>query len=105
MNLKCLAVAFATTVVGGICNAQTTQSVLEDFKPSVLNQPGQEYPEVNSQGYVRFRIKAPKADSVKVSLGLGGRGGTRLKKSDDGYWTGRESDCVGVRDNPSAVQM
>lgn len=35
---------------------------------------------VNSQGYARFKILAPAADSVKVSLGLGGRGGTRLKK-------------------------
>ena len=88
MNLKCLAVALATTLVGSICYAQTPAAILEDFKPSVLNQPGQEYPEVNSQGYVRFRVKAPKADSVKVSLGLGGRGGTKLKKGDDGFWTG-----------------
>lgn len=62
--------------------------IKEDFKPSTLNQPGQEYPMVNSQGYVRFRIIAPSADSVKVSLGLGGRGGTRLSKSADGSWMG-----------------
>ncbi len=59
-----------------------------DFKPSTLNQPGQEYPQVNSQGYVRFRIVAPYADSVKVSLGLGGRGGTKLTKETDSVWTG-----------------
>jgi enterochelin esterase-like enzyme len=64
------------------------QQVKEDFKPSTLNQPGQEYPQVNSQGYARFRIIAPSADSVKVSLGLGGRGGTRLSKSADGSWMG-----------------
>jgi enterochelin esterase-like enzyme len=63
-------------------------AIAEDFKPSSLNQPGQEYPQVNSQGYARFRINAPKADSVKVSLGLGGRGGTRLTKGADGFWTG-----------------
>jgi enterochelin esterase-like enzyme len=63
-------------------------TILEDFKPSTLNQPGQEYPQVNSQGYVRFRIVAPAADSVKVSLGLGGRGGTRLTKDAEGVWTG-----------------
>jgi len=89
MNLKCLVVVLAATLVSGISQAQTTQSaVLEDFKPSSLNQPGQEYPQVNSQGYARFKIKAPKADSVKVSLGLGGRGGTKLKKGDDGFFTG-----------------
>lgn len=60
----------------------------EDFKPSTLNQPGQQYPQVNSERYVRFRIQAPNAQSVRMSLGLGGRGGTALAKSDDGFWTG-----------------
>ena len=62
--------------------------VIEDFKPSELNQPGQEYPMVNSQGYARFRVDAPQARSVIVSLGLGGRGGTVLHKDKDGVWTG-----------------
>jgi enterochelin esterase-like enzyme len=60
----------------------------EDFRPSSLNQPGQQYPQVNSQGYARFRIVAPEATAVKVSLGLGGRGGTTLVKGADGAWTG-----------------
>lgn len=89
MKLKHLAITLTAALASCLVNAQTTQpAVVDDFKPSVLNQPGQEYPQVNSQGYVRFRVKAPKADSVKVSLGLGGRGGTKLKKSEDGYWTG-----------------
>jgi enterochelin esterase-like enzyme len=68
--------------------SQTNVTVVEDFKPSSLNQPGQEYPQVNSQRYVRFHIVAPNAQSVKVSLGLGGRGGTTLTKGDDNVWTG-----------------
>lgn len=60
----------------------------EDFKPNELNQPGQEYPQVNSEGYARFRIVAPDAKSVIVSLGLGGRGGTVLRKGKDGVWMG-----------------
>ena len=68
--------------------AQTNQTVLDDFKPSSLNQPGQQYPQVNSQNYARFRIAAPNAQSVSVSLGLGGRGGTQLTKADDGAWVG-----------------
>ena len=60
----------------------------EDFVSNPLNQPGQEYPMVNSEGYARFRIEAPDAKSVIVSLGLGGRGGTVLKKDKDGVWTG-----------------
>ena len=89
MKSKCLAIVLAATLASGICYAQTNQTeVKDDFKPSALNQPGQEYPQVNSQGYARFRIKAPQADSIKVSLGLGGRGGTRLTKGADGYFTG-----------------
>ena len=62
--------------------------IKDDFKPNFWNQPGQQYPQVNSQGYVRFRIEAPDAKSVIVSLGLGGRGGTVLRKGKDGVWTG-----------------
>ena len=60
----------------------------EDFVPNPMNQPGQEWPKVNSEGYARFRIEAPEAKSVIVSLGLGGRGGTVLRKDKDGVWTG-----------------
>lgn len=63
-------------------------AIVEDFKPSSLNQPGQQFPQVNSQGYARFRVTAPDAQAVKVSLGLGGRGGTVLTKGADGAWTG-----------------
>ncbi|WP_343613926.1 hypothetical protein [Flavobacterium sp.] len=77
-------------ILSGIIGfAQNTTSITEDFKPSVLNQPRQEYPKVNSQGYARFQIAAPEAKSVVVSLGLGGaKGGTVLTKDQDGYWKG-----------------
>ena len=73
--------------LGNWCFAQD-KAIIEDFKPSTLNQPGSDYPQVNSQGYARFKVFAPKADSVKVSLGLGGRGGTKLSKSNGGFWLG-----------------
>jgi len=63
--------------------------VKEDFVPSTKNQPGQDYPMVNSQGYVRFRIDLPEAKDVTVSLGLGGSGGTKLKKTYDGSFVGQ----------------
>jgi enterochelin esterase-like enzyme len=74
----------------GVGFAQNNQpSIIEDFKPSTVNQPGQEYPKVNSQGYARFQIFAPEAKSVVVSLGLGGaKGGTSLVKDQDGFWRG-----------------
>lgn len=87
--MKSLMIAVAITLTGIASFAQNTQPVIvEDFKPSTLNQPGQLYPQVNSQGYARFKIIAPAADSVKVSLGLGGRRGTRLKQQADSTWMG-----------------
>ena len=65
------------------------EGVKDDFKPSSKNQPGQDYPQVNSQGYVRFRVQAPDAKAVTVSLGLGGSGGTKLRRFFDGSWIGQ----------------
>lgn len=80
--------AVLALLMSGICFAQTNEKVLEDFKPSTLNQPGKKYPQVNSQGYARFRVEAPDAKAVNVSLGLGGQGGTNLVKGADGVWMG-----------------
>jgi enterochelin esterase-like enzyme len=85
MKLQSLAIVLAATFVGSFAQAQ---AIKEDFKPSSANQPHHDYPMVNSQGYARFRVQAPKADSVTVSLGLGGQGGTKLTKGADGYFTG-----------------
>ena len=80
----------AALLTAGFCSAQ---EIKEDFKPSTKNQPQQEYPQVNSQGYARFRIVAPNAQSVSVGLGLGGdgRAGTTLTKDANGVWTGTTS--------------
>ena len=81
---SCLAVALTL----GCTYAMAQEAIKEDFKPSSLNQPRIEYPMVNSQGYARFRVEAPDAKSVVVSLGLGGSGGTVLQKAEDGSWMG-----------------
>jgi predicted alpha/beta superfamily hydrolase len=89
MNLKFSTIVLTAALLGGVLTARTQTVPMEDFKPSSLNQPGQEYPQVNSQGYVRFRILAPDAQKVVVSLGLGGtRGGTPLTKATDSLWMG-----------------
>ncbi len=90
MKYRLIFILSATLITGGLCTGQSDKpEIREDFIPSTLNQPGQEYPQVNSQGYARFRIVAPEAQSVVVSLGPGGtRGGTPLTKADDGSWTG-----------------
>jgi enterochelin esterase-like enzyme len=79
-----LFILLTAILVSGISVAQTDQSAIkDDWKPSSLNQLGQQYPQVNSQGYARFRINAPGAQSVTVGLGR-----TQLTKGDDGSWTG-----------------
>jgi enterochelin esterase-like enzyme len=92
MNLKSYAILLAATMAGGIANAQTAD-IKEDFKPSTFNQSFQDYPMVNSQGRVRFRVHLPQAQSVSVGLGLGGDNtkGTKLVKDADGYFTGTSS--------------
>jgi enterochelin esterase-like enzyme len=85
MNLKQTFIIFAAIVPAGIAMAQAVGPVIsEDFQPSSLNQPGRQYPQVNSQRYARFRVDAPDAEGVSVSLG----GGTPLTQADDGSWFG-----------------
>ncbi|MGV3703795.1 MAG: alpha/beta hydrolase [Arcticibacter sp.] len=92
MNRNLLTLVITSLLLTGVSYAQTNTQILEDFKPSSLNQPDQQYPQVNSQGYARFQILAPKAQSVVVSLGLGGTsGGTPLKKITDSLWAGTTS--------------
>jgi len=66
--------------------AQTNQPPVEDFKPSSLNQPGKQYPQVNSERRVRARVIAPQAQSVTFDF----LGGTKypLTKDEDGAWVG-----------------
>ena len=57
----------------------------EDFKPASTNQPGHQYPMVNSQRMVRAQISAPDAKSVKLDIG-----GVKYEmvKDANGVWTG-----------------
>ncbi len=64
--------------------SQTPPGITDDFKPASTNQPGKEYPQVNSQGRVKFRIVAPEAKSVGVTF----RDSTEFVKGDDGAWIG-----------------
>ena len=69
-----------------ICFAQSTpSSVVEDFKPSAVNQQGKKFPQVNSEGRVRASILAPQANKVQLDLG-----GVKydMVKDEKGVWTG-----------------
>jgi enterochelin esterase family protein len=76
-------------VAGSVCTAQmpqTRQSPLlppEGTLPASTNIIGAEYPRLDAQRRAYFRLLAPEATSVVVSLGR-----TELTKGEDGYWTG-----------------
>ena len=77
--LTCMLVLL-TAVIN--CLAQT---IADDFKPSFLNQPGRQYPQVNSEGRVLARILAPEARNVYLDIGAVKY---PMAKDNDGYWTG-----------------
>lgn len=69
-----------------VCSAQSEKSkAVEDFKPNSVNQPGHEYPQVNSEGRVRAQISAPDANYVQLDIG-----GVKydMVKDENGVWTG-----------------
>jgi enterochelin esterase family protein len=63
--MKCILSILAVTSIlsSQVCQAET-QPPVEDWKPAPSNQEGKQYPQVNSEGRVKFRIVAPKAQSV-----------------------------------------
>jgi enterochelin esterase-like enzyme len=83
---KYISLLLAILITNGICLTQTSQTaVIEDFKPSSVNQPGKQYPQVNSEGRVRTSIMAPQAQKVQLDIG-----GVRydMTKDEKGVWTG-----------------
>ena len=66
-------------------SAQTNPPAVEDFKPSALNQPGRQYPQVNSERRVRARLAASGATNVLLDIGAKKY---PMTKGDDGLWIG-----------------
>jgi enterochelin esterase-like enzyme len=77
---RCVILIACVLIMPFFAHGQTTQPG-DDFKPCSTNIVGQQYPQVNSQRLVRFHIKAPQAQSIRVFK-------TDLVKGDDGYFTG-----------------
>ncbi|QRX64990.1 esterase [Dysgonomonadaceae bacterium zrk40] len=72
-----------------VLNTAWAQSpVKEDFQPSEVNQPGKEYPQVNSEGSVRVQLEAPDAQYVQLDIG-----GVKydLTKNELGVWIGESA--------------
>jgi enterochelin esterase family protein len=82
----------AAAITGPTCVVQTSQTpVIEDFKPSSVNQPGKQFPQVNSEGRVRVSISAPQALKVQLDIGAVKYD---LVKDDKGMWTGESAPQV-----------
>lgn len=84
MKTRLLLPILAFVVAIRLSMAQTDEAVIEDFKPSSLNQPGKQYPQVNSERRVRARVVAPQAQSVTLDF-LGGAK-YPMTKGEDGAW-------------------
>lgn len=79
-------IAIITSI--GFYPVQTLAQVVDDFKPSSVNQPGKEYPQVNSEGRVRTQISAPEAKMVQLDIGAVKY---NLSKDTNGVWTGESA--------------
>lgn len=67
---------------------QDVKGIIEDFKPSSVNQPGKQFPQVNSQGRVRASILSLNASKVQLDIG-----GVKydMVKDNNGVWTGESA--------------
>lgn len=89
MNYKFIIIFLVFVLSSGICFAQSNQtSVVEDFKPSSVNQSGKEFPQVNSEGRVRVQISAPQANLVQLDIDAVKHD---LTKDENGVWTGESA--------------
>jgi enterochelin esterase-like enzyme len=72
---------------GNFSHAQTANAK-NDFKPSEVNQPGKQFPQVNSEGRVRAQIQANEAKMVQLDIG-----GVKynMAKDANGVWTGESA--------------
>lgn len=61
------------------------QPAADDFRPAPTNQPGRQYPQVNSEGRVLAQISAPEARTVLLDIG-----GVKypMTRNEEGVWTG-----------------
>jgi enterochelin esterase family protein len=86
MKKSIFTLAFITLFGYGYSFAQSKRS--EGYQPSVTNQPGKEFPKVNSEGKIRAQILAPNAIDVRLDIG-----GVKYEMTKDanGMWTGESA--------------
>ena len=87
MKFKTITTVIALFLTYSIAIAKLNKPI-EDFKPSSINQPGKQFPQVNSERRVRTSISAPEAKKVQLDIG-----GVKydLVKDEKGVWTGESA--------------
>ena len=80
---KTFLLAVGLTLLAGFSSWAQTGQIAADAKPSSANIAGQPYPKVDSQARATFRVKAPDAQKVQVSVGKT----YDLTRGDDGVWS------------------
>ena len=86
---KFISFIVSSVFFGGVLfSFSSNAQVVEDFKPSAVNQLGKEFPQVNSEGRVRVQISAPEALKVQLDIGAVKYD---LKKDEKGVWTGESA--------------
>lgn len=73
-------IAFAVALLVAVCWGQGSAP-----GPASTNIPGSEYPRINSDGSVTFRVQAEQAQKLQVSLGFG-QSNYDMVKGPDGVW-------------------
>ena len=83
-----LAAIFAVALTLAYDGAQAQSTIVEDFKPTPVNQPGSPFPQVNSEGRVRTQIFAPEAKKVQLDIGAVKYD---MVKDEKGMWIGESA--------------
>lgn len=79
--MKLSRILWIAALAGNLCVAQSQDT----FRAATTNVPNAEYPRVDTNSRVQFRIKAPEAHSVQVQVG--GAAKLDMVKGADGVWT------------------
>lgn len=88
MRSKLFFIPLAALILFGSNTLIAQTDVVEDFVPSSANQPGKDYPQVNSEGRVRVKISAPDASYVQLDIGAVKYD---LTKDEAGVWIGESA--------------
>lgn len=82
MKYKIFLLSLLTVLTFLLSSAQSFQDA-NDSKPASTNIPGQQYPRINSELRGIFRVNAPHAQKVQLSLGRN----YDMVRGEDGLWT------------------